>query len=69
MSCTGSKYNSDTGYADSYCVVCLFIEYGCIFPQIMRAIINSDGSVVGPFCVVSFTMGTVTHLAIDPNHG
>ena len=46
-----------------------FIEYGCIFPQIMRAAINSDGSVVGPFCVVSFTMGTVTHLAIDPNHG
>ena len=35
----------------------------------MRAIINVDGSVMGPFCVASFTTGVVTHLAVDPNRG
>ena len=49
---------------DFYGVLILFQ-----YVQIMRAIISSDGSVVGPFCVVSFTSGVVTHMAIDPNRG
>ena len=55
------------------CWLLPFSRYAClwhIFQQIMRAIINNDGSVVGPFCVVKFTTNNiVTHLAIDPIHG
>ena len=40
-----------------------------IFLQIMRAIILDNGSVSGPFCVISSTSNLVSHLAVDPVHG
>ena len=58
------------GYRVCYCYYSLYIScLKYILQQIMRAIIDSDGSVVGPFCVVKFTTTIVTHLAIDPIHG
>ena len=68
MKSIGLRDKMDTEYADDYCILLLFNNLTMIY-QIMRAILSENGSVVDLFCVVKFTNGLVTHIAVDPVHG